>query len=313
MDAIDRDLFGMKGTPLNANEFVDTIYARQYDQSTEDTVMTGRIKRSTSRIKAATLRNGITLQYVEQGDPAGVPVVLLHGYSDSWYSFEPLLPYLPSSFHAFALTQRGHGDADRPKQGYMPGDFAADVAQFAEALGLGPIVVGGHSMGTVVAQQFAIDYPSQTLGLIGIGTLTDSAGNPALAELWSVVEPMVDPIDRDFVWEFQESTLAQPIPTEFLERCVAESLKMPAWVWKAALAGLLATDLSQEIDKIAAPALMIWGDRDEMTNLGEQHRLIEASLSGRLAIYEGAGHAVHWEEPARVAADITTFVEQLAG
>ena len=64
--------------------------------------------------KAIALSTGVTLPYVEQGDPDGVPVILLHGVTDSWRSFEPVLPHLPPSIHAFALTQRGHGDADRP-------------------------------------------------------------------------------------------------------------------------------------------------------------------------------------------------------
>ena len=76
------------------------------------------------------------LPYVEQGDPAGVPVVLLHGGTDSWRSFEPVLPYLPGSIHAFALTLRGHGDASRPAAGYRPRDFAADVAAFLDSQGL---------------------------------------------------------------------------------------------------------------------------------------------------------------------------------
>ena len=64
--------------------------------------------------KTIVLPTGVTLPYVEQGDPDGVPVILLHGVTDSWRSFEPVLPHLPPSIRAFALTQRGHGDADRP-------------------------------------------------------------------------------------------------------------------------------------------------------------------------------------------------------
>jgi pimeloyl-ACP methyl ester carboxylesterase len=64
-----------------------------------------------SIMKSVELPNGVRLPYVEQGDPSGVPVLLLHGITDSWYSFEPVLPHLPESIHAFALTQRGHGDA----------------------------------------------------------------------------------------------------------------------------------------------------------------------------------------------------------
>jgi pimeloyl-ACP methyl ester carboxylesterase len=75
-------------------------------------------------VKSAALSTGVTLPYVEQGDPAGTPVVLLHGITDSWRSFEPVLPYLPDSIRAFALTQRGHGDADRPAAAYHPRHLA---------------------------------------------------------------------------------------------------------------------------------------------------------------------------------------------
>ena len=68
----------------------------------------------THRFQSVTLPGGVRLPYVEHGDSAGVPVVLLHGYSDSWRYSELLLAQLPASVHAYAPTQRGHGDADRP-------------------------------------------------------------------------------------------------------------------------------------------------------------------------------------------------------
>src|SRR5262245_45048593 len=69
-------------------------------------------------VRSVKLPSGIKLQYVEQGNGDGVPLVFLHGYTDSWRSFERVLPHLPESIRAFALTQRGHGDADRPAAGY---------------------------------------------------------------------------------------------------------------------------------------------------------------------------------------------------
>ncbi len=114
-------------------------------------------------IKSVEPPHRVKLPYVEQGDPSGVPMILLHGYTDSWRSFEPVLPHLPESIHAFALTQRDNGDADRPATGYRTPDFAADVAAFTDALGLGPAVVVGSSMGSTNTQRFAIDYPERVL------------------------------------------------------------------------------------------------------------------------------------------------------
>src|SRR3712207_4230183 len=106
-------------------------------------------------VKSVVLPNGVTLPYAVQGDPSGTPVVLLHGWPDSWRSFEGVMAHLPASVHAFALTQRGFGDADRPAAGYDPSDFAADVAAFMDAVGLASAVIVGHSMGSFVAQRVA--------------------------------------------------------------------------------------------------------------------------------------------------------------
>src|SRR5918992_3309716 len=139
------------------------------------------------RVKSVALPTGVRLPYVEQGDPAGVPVVLLHGLTDSWRSFEPVLPYLPSSIRAFALTQRGHGDADRPATGYHPRDFAADVAAFLDRQGLDSAVIAGHSMGSTVALRFALDYPERTRGIIPMGTFLRYGTNPGVTEFWETV------------------------------------------------------------------------------------------------------------------------------
>jgi pimeloyl-ACP methyl ester carboxylesterase len=61
------------------------------------------------------LSTGVRLHYAERGDPTGEAIVFLHGYSDSWFSFSRILPLLSPSYHAFALTERGHGDSDKPE------------------------------------------------------------------------------------------------------------------------------------------------------------------------------------------------------
>lgn len=259
-------------------------------------------------IHAVTLPNQVTLPYVEQGDPAGVPVLLLHGITDSWRSFEGVLPYLPTSLHAFALSQRGHGDAARPVTGYAPQDFAADLVAFLDTLTLGPAILVGHSMGSSIAQRFALDYPDRTLGLVLMASFTTVRGNPQVMALWdTVVSTLTDPIDPDFVREFQRSTLAQPVPPPWLDTVVQESLKVPARVWRAAFAALLDTDFSGELGTITAPTLIVWGDQDVFCSRREQETLAAAIAGAQLVVYPGAGHGFHWEEPARFAADLVAF------
>jgi pimeloyl-ACP methyl ester carboxylesterase len=79
--------------------------------------------------------------------------------------------YLGNRFHIYAPDQRGHGDSDRPDGTYAADEFAQDVHEFMEALGIGKAVVGGHSLGGRVSQAFAAIYPDECQGMILIGGL----------------------------------------------------------------------------------------------------------------------------------------------
>ena len=263
-------------------------------------------------IKSVELSNQLKLPYVEQGDPSGVPVLFLHGYADSWRTFELVLPHLPGPIRTFALTQRGHGDASRPPTGYRSHDFAADLVAFMDALYLESAVIAGGSSGGFVARRFAIDYPERTLGLVLMGSPLTLRDKPGVLEVWnSTVSKLTDPIDPGFVREFQQSMLAQPVPQAFLETLVQENLKVPARVWRATFEGLLEDDSSEELDKIKAPTLIVWGDQDVILPRSDQEALAAAIAGSRLVVYPGAGHAFYWEEPERFASDLVAFIEDL--
>src|SRR5215207_9877046 len=78
-------------------------------------------------VKRIELSKTVELEYTEQGNGNGMPVIFLHGYSDSWHSFESILSFLPADVHAFVPTHRGHGNSSRPLKGYSPKDFSNDL------------------------------------------------------------------------------------------------------------------------------------------------------------------------------------------
>jgi non-heme chloroperoxidase len=257
------------------------------------------------------LPTGVRLHYAEHGDPQGLPVVMLHGITDSWRSFETVMPHIAPSLRVFSLSQRGHGDSDRPGR-YRTRDFGADAAAFIEALGLAPAVVVGHSMGSVNAMRLAIDRPDLLRGLVLAGAFASFGDNPAVVAFHrEAIEPLRDPIDPAFVEEWQRSTLAGPVDPDFFDVVVRESMKLPAAVWRDAFAPLFDDDFTAELHRIRTPTLVLWGDADAFSPRADQQRLLEAISGSRLVTYERAGHALHWEQPVRFAGDVSAFVKSL--
>jgi pimeloyl-ACP methyl ester carboxylesterase len=256
---------------------------------------------------------GVTLEVIQSGDPAGTPLVLVHGISDSAKSMQPLMAELPASIRAIALTVRGHGDSDEPAGPYDTATMARDVAAVMDAVGVRRAALLGHSMGSMIAQRFAVDYPERLTALMLEGAFPGLKGNPAVGEFYAAeIAPLQEPVDPAWVRGFQESTLARPVPPAFLELVIAEALKLPPFAWRAILSGQMGEDFDAQLPRIAAPTLLLWGDQDAFCSREDQGRLLRGIRGSRLQVFEGTGHDPHWEEPARVARIVAEFVQRHA-
>lgn len=253
------------------------------------------------------LETGPRIHYAEYGAPDGQPVVFLHGWPDSWFSFSRMLPLLPRDLRSVAVDQRGFGDSDRPDAGYSIPDMAADVIAMLDALEIRRAALVGHSFGSFVARQAAIAEPQRVDALVLIGT-GFSASNPVTRDLQNFLRDLPDPIPVEFATEFQASTVYQPVPSEFFQRIVAESMKLPPRLWRIAIDRLVEYDDTQQLARVEVPTLLLWGDRDALFSRADQDRCMAALPDARLTVYEETGHCPNWERPEQVAADITAFL-----
>lgn len=255
---------------------------------------------------------GLVLDLVEQGCPGGPALLLLHGITDTWRSFEPVLRWLPAGWHVVALSQRGHGGSGAAARSHRTRDFAADAAAVARALGLPPVVVVGHSMGAVNALRMAIDFPQQVRGVVAAGGFARFGDKPALVDfIRHEAMALGDEVPRALAEQFQRDTLAGPVAPGLLETMVEECLRTPAAVWRSAFAALLEDDFADELHRVQVPVLLPWGDADAFAPEADQRALQQALPRAERVVYAGIGHALHWEQPRRFAADLVRFVEQL--
>ena len=253
------------------------------------------------------LATGPRLHYVELGDPDGRPIVFLHGWPDSWFSFSAVAEQLPSGYRSLLLDQRGFGDSDRPERGYEIHDLAADVAAFLDAASINRATIVGHSMGSFVARCVAITFPERVdrLVLIGTGWI---GSNPVTREVHASVRDLADPVAPEFARDFQASTAFAPVPSAFFDRVITESLKLPARLWEELLGSVIKYEDVKDLGCIAAPTLLVWGDRDALFPGADQDRLVRAIPGARLETYREIGHCPNWECPDRVTADLVGFL-----
>ncbi len=254
------------------------------------------------------LKTGVRVHYVEQGDPNGPPVILLHGYSDSWISYTRVLPLIDKKYHVYIPDQRGHGESDRPATGYTFPHFASDVIAFMDAKGLKKATLVGHSMGSFVAQHVATMAPERVEKLVLVGS-APAVSNGEVSQLQVDVNALTDPVPAKFAREFQYSVVTRPVPDEFMDRVINESLKLPARVWRDTMTGMLAADSTVDLSRIKAPTLIIWGDRESVfPKRSDQEVLRKAIRKSTLKVYQGTGHCPNWEEPVRFVRDLEDFL-----
>ena len=254
------------------------------------------------------LSTGIRLHYAEQGPATGAPIILLHGYSDSWFSFSLVLPPLSRENRVYALDLRGHGNTDRPASGYRMRDLAADVIAFMDAKAIARATIVGHSLGGFVAQQVALAAPKRVSQLVLIGTATTPRNFSGMTEFEAAVKSLPDPVPEAFARDFQLSTIRQGVSKEFIDRAVAESLKLPTRVWREIMDGLMSYERAVALGRSGIPTLVLHGAADTYISNAEADALAAMTAARQVKKYPDASHAIHWELPSEVAKDILAFI-----
>ena len=257
------------------------------------------------------LPDGRRFELVEQGRRGGTALLLLHGITDTWRSFEPVLPWLPDDWHVVALSQRGHGGSDAAAS-YRTRDFAADASAVLRALDMARAVVVGHSMGAANALRLAIDDRDRVLGIVAAGAFASFADKPAMVDfIERDVLMLADTVPRALADAFQRDTVAGAVVSGLVETMVDECLRTPAATWRGAFLGLLDDDFASELARVDVPVLLAWGDADSFVPEDDQLRLQRALPRAMRSVFRGAGHALHWEQPKRFAAELQRFVREL--
>jgi pimeloyl-ACP methyl ester carboxylesterase len=256
-------------------------------------------------LEDVTLTNGVRLHCATQGPRQGTAMLMLHGYSDSSFSFSQVMPLLPADFRVIAPDLRGHGNSERPPSGYHISDMADDVLDLMNTMDVASAIIVGHSMGSFVAQAIAERAPERASALVLTGSAPTSV-NDAVTALREMIDALTDPVDEEFVRSFQYGTVAMPVPKAFMDAVIANSKRMPARIWKAIYEALLEYRPSQMRPFVRT--LVLGGKEDAIFSAAEQMQLARQYPDARLQLVDRVGHALHWEQPDTFVAALMRFV-----
>ncbi len=233
----------------------------------------------------------------------GAPLVLVHGAGGNLMHWPGELRRLPGSV-VYALDLPGHGKSGGAGRAEI-GAYAEVVRTFAEALGLAPFVVAGHSMGGAIAIEFALRHPARLAGLILVGTGAKLRVAPQI--LTGILDDFPGTTQLLAQW-----THGEHVEPNLLRLYTRRLREVSPGIVHSDFAACDAFDRRANVNRITLPTLILCGDADRMTPLKFSQYLHEQIASSQLIVVPGAGHMVMLEQPAAVAEATAHFLTSLA-
>ena len=260
--------------------------------------------------------DGVRVHYQEKG--TGTPLVLLHGFTSSTYSWKDVFEPLSQNFRVIAVDLKGFGFSGKPDGDYSRRAQATLVGHLLDYLKIEKAWLCGNSMGGEIALNFALQNPQRVGGLI----LIDSAGVnvtgsgslaprylllPVVGRIVTALALTSDKLVRQGLEKsFYDQTKVTNERVAFYHR----PLKTRGGQLAAVRARTQANEfpVEPELGRIRVPTLIIWGAQDALIPLEAGYKINKLIKESKLVVFDSCGHLPQEEMPARVVDEVTTFI-----
>jgi non-heme chloroperoxidase len=260
---------------------------------------------------------GVRLHVVETGNPRGRPILFLHGFSQSWLVWRrQMVSDLANDYRLVALDLRGHGQSDKPRDGYTDRMlWADDIFAVTRELHMEQPVLCGWSYGPIVILDYLRQYGEDDIGGVSfVDGLTKLGSEEAL----SVLSPeMLSLVPGFFAAEVEVGVCSvasllrmcfvrEPSP-EDLYLMLGYNLAVPPHVRQALFSRSFDND--DLLPTIRKPVLVVHGALDAVVNpaIVNQYGIAHAQIQ----LIPGAGHAPFWDDADTFNESLRTFCESL--
>jgi pimeloyl-ACP methyl ester carboxylesterase len=246
-------------------------------------------------------RDDVALGYEEAGagDP---PLLLIHGWGVRRSIFGPLIRAMSGAHRVVAVDLRGYGESDAPMQDYSVEAYACDVAWLASELGVNRPVIVGHSMGGLVALEFASRFDARAAVILECHV----AAPPAVA---TALQPALDRLETDAYQTTTGAVLDMLLGKQFdateRARMVAYARGLPQHVLSRTLRASVAYDSQKAAARVCCPILYV-GSSTPYADIPRFRELCPQLVTGQLV---GCGHYFPLEVPDQLNPMIRRFLD----
>jgi len=276
-----------------------------------------------------------TSRYVDTGElrlhavtgGGGPPLLLIHGWPQTWYAWRMLMPTLARDFSVIAVDQRGIGLSDKPRDGYDTGTLASDLVKLMNALGHQRFAVYGTDVGMPIAYALAADHPDRVDRLVvseapipGVSPSPPLFLPPPLnAMLWHLAFNQLPKINEQLVTgreeiffgaEFDASAGTHKLPEDAV-RYYIDTLKDPdhlrgSFGFYRAIPTTTAQNEQRKTRRLTLPVLAIGGAESSGEGPGTTMKLTADDV--QTLVIPGCAHWVAEQAPDQLLAALTTFL-----
>lgn len=260
-------------------------------------------------------RNGVNVYYESLG--AGEPaLVFLHPWSTNHFIWCWQVPVFAREHRCIVVDHRGHGQSDKPAEGYAIGEMAADVVAILDECGIDKAVLVGNSIGGMVAMQTALDAPDRVIAnlILSSGTNIGADTPPEVAEAmqkdWrAVFSGLLDSAVS------AKSKVERPEIQAFMEGCFRTEDNFTEAVFWTSVAdpdGVFNWNISDRLKDIKQPTLIIAGEEDGATTVEQNQFLADNIPNAAIKIYKDVAHFCQLEKPTEFNNDLRGFLRKVA-
>jgi pimeloyl-ACP methyl ester carboxylesterase len=268
----------------------------------------------------------LRLHAVIGGD--GPPLLLVHGWPQTWYAWRMLMPTLAEDFQVIAVDQRGIGLSDKPQDGYDTGTLAGDMVALMDALGHPRFAMYGTDTGMPIAYAVAADHRDRLDRLVvSEAPLPGITPSPPLllppqlnARLWHLAFNQLEQVNEQLVRgreniffgaEFAASAGTNKLPDDavryYLDLLAAdpEALRGSFELYRA-FPAIIAQNQQRATRRLSLPVLAIGGAESSGEGVAGTMKLVADDVLG--VVLAGSGHWVAEQAPEELLAALTEFL-----